>query len=397
MHHRYSILKLISAALLAGSAFFFFSCNGPDFPTYNGGVDDPFPLDSDPPELVEILPEAGFPGDEAFISGSGFKQNEEQNLINIGSGVAEIVEINSDGIRVRVPQNENGQQQVRATVWGSDLWSNELYYKYLDDFAEMGLEMMNPGGVAVDDEGSLYASSIDDEAVYRIDVQDSVRTVYASFTVSGPMEFGPGGYLYSVGSEGLMRIPPGGGSNEVVVEISNLTDFDWDSNGDIYLMHANTLSRYSNGQLDQGLRSVTQGSRMRIFNGHLYVTELTRSRVSRFEITPDGLGELEIYASMGTPLSGLDVDANGNVYAAGFIREYVFKIAPDREDDSDVEQIPNEADQANPFRSIDDRVADIYLHNTVMYLVQNRGQAGQIGQIWRIFIDEPAAPKVGRE
>lgn len=396
MHHRNSLLRLIPAGLLAGTALFLFSCDGPDFPTYNGET-DPFPLDSDPPELSDIVPEAGFPGDEAFISGSGFQEEEEKNLINIGTGTAEIVEITSAGIRVRVPHNENGHQRVRAAVWGSDLWSNELSYEYLDDFAEMGLEIMNPGGVAVDDEGSLYASSIDDEAVYRIDVLDSARTTYASFTVRGPMEFGPEGYLYVVGTEGLVRIPPGGGSHEVVVEISNLTDFDWNSNGDIYLLHANTISRYSNGQLDQGLRSVTQGSRMRIFDNYLYVTELTRSRVSRFEFTPDGLGELEVYANIGTPLSGLDVDANGNVYAAGFIREYVFKISPDREDDSDVEQIPNEADQANPFRSIEDRVADIYLHNTVMYLVQNRGQSGQIGQIWRIFIDEPAAPKVGRE
>lgn len=367
-------------------------------PTYDGDIEDPFPLDSEPPELFQITPEAGFPGDEVILKGSGFKPVPRQNLINIGTGVADIIEITENEARIKVPQNENGGHHVRASIWGSDLWSNELTYTYLDDFFAMGLDIMNPGGVSVDGEGSFYVSSIDDEAVYRIDVLDSTKTVYAALPVTGPMEFGPDNRLFVVTSEGLASIPGGGGSYDIEVAVNNLHDFDWHVNSDIYLLHGTSVSRYSNGELMQALGSVAQQStRMRLFQGYVYVAELIRSRVSRFEITDEGLGERETYANIGTPLAGIDIDANGNIYASAFIREYVFKIRPDREDDSDVEMIPNEADQANPFRSIEDRVVDVYLHNTVMYLVQNRGQSGQIGKIWRIFIDEPAAPKAGRE
>lgn len=397
MYHSSYFNRLFTTGMFL-AVFTLASCDGPDFPTYNGEANDPFPLDSEPPELFQITPEAGFPGDEATITGSGFKTGKEENLINIGVATAEILEIAESEIQVKVPPNENGDQRVRATVWGSDLWSNELTYTYLDDFAEMEQDVMNPGGVAVDDEGSLYVSSQDDEAVYRIDVLDSIRTTYASLPVSGPMEFGPDGQLFSVSTEGLARIPAGGGGYEIEVGVSNLLDFDWHTNGDIYLLHGSTISRDSDGQLEEGLASVASNSmRMRVFEGYVYVAELIRSRVVRFEITAEGLGEMEVYANIGTPLAGIDIDANGNVYASGFIREYVFKIRPDREDDSDVEQIPNEEDQANPFRSIEDRVVEVYLHNTVMYLVQNHGSSGEIGKIWRIFIDEPAALKAGRE
>lgn len=374
------------------------ACDGPNMPTYNGDAEDPFPVYTDPPELLQIIPEAGFPGDEATVIGVGFKADPKQNLINIGTGTADILEISENEARIRVPHNDNGERRVRASVWGSDLWSNELLYKYLDDFFEMGMDAMNPGGVSIDDEGSFYFSSIDDQAVYRVDVLDSTISTYASLPVRGPMEFGPDNRLFVVTTDGLVSIPEGGGSYDVEIAISNLHHFDWHSNGDIYLLHGNSVSRYSNGQLVSGLGAVAQQStRMRVFDGFVYVAELIRSRVVRFEITGDGLGPLQLYANIGTPLAGLDIDANGNVYASGFIREYVFKIRPDREDDSDVDMIPNEADQANPFRSIEDRVVDIYIHNTVMYLVQNRGSSGQIGKIWRIFIGEPAAPKAGRE
>lgn len=376
----------------------FAACDGPNMPTYNGDAEDPFPLDSNPPELVQIVPEAGFPGDEATITGFGFRPNPQQTMVNIGTGAAEIIEISEEEIRIRVPDNENGEQRVRASIWGSDHWSNELSYKYLDDFFEMGLDILNPGGVAIDDEGSFYVSSIDDQAIYRVDVLDSNVTAYASLPVRGPMEFGPDNRLFVVTTEGLASVPEGGGSHDVEVAISNLHHFDWHANGDIYLLHGNSISRYSNGQLVTGLGSVAQQStRMRVFDGYVYVAELIRSRVSKFEITPDGLGPIQTHANIGTPLAGIDIDANGTVYASGFIREYVFKIRVDREDDSDVEMIPDEADQANPFRSIEDRVVDIYIHNTVMYLVQNRGSSGQVGKIWRIFIGEPAAPKAGRE
>ncbi|MDG5766281.1 IPT/TIG domain-containing protein [Balneolales bacterium ANBcel1] len=372
------------------------SCDGPDMPTYNG-KNDPFPVDQEPPQLQQVVPEAGFPGDRVTITGSGFRPHKDETIINVGEGVADIEEISNSEIIAYVPQNESGVTHVRAAVWGSDLWSNNLTFEYLADFADLELTIFSPTGIAVDNSGNLFIGSEDDQAVYRIDGLDSVQTVYANLPVTGPMEFGPNGQLFVVTDEGLAAIPDGGGSHSVIVQMNALADFDWNANGDIYLLQGSSISRFAGGQLEEGLGRVSMASKMRVFDGHIYVTELFRSRVVRFEIQGGSLGDMEIFANIGTPLAGLDVDANGNVYASAYIRDYVYKIPPNYgQEGVETEEIPNETQRTIRATSIDDQVVDIYLHNTVMYLVQSLDSPGEIGRIWRIFIGEPAAPKPGR-
>jgi hypothetical protein len=367
------------------------ACDGPTHSNYYGTDRDPLPGGGDPPTLALLEPDRGFAGDQITISGDGFRADTSETMVNIGTAVAEIVSVTENDLTVIAPSNESGLKRVRVAIWGSEEWSNEMMFNYLSDFVLFEYDTPTPKGVAVDAEGDLYISSGANSAVYRIDAEDSTMSTYATLPVTGPMDFGPGGDLYVVTSNGIDRVTPGG-TVENVVSLSGVVGFDWDENGDLYVLVSNRIHRLSGGTLTEAA-TVTQGQRLRVFDGHVYVTELSRARVSRFPITGDGLGELEIYFNAGTPVAGLDIDADGNVYAGGFVRDYVLQAAPDRVDDSDIGEIPNEEDRANPFRKVTNRLGVIYLHGSVMYLIQD----DPAGKVWRIFIGEQSAPRYGRQ
>src|SRR5690606_37180459 len=142
-------------------------------------------------------------------------------------------------------------------------------------------------------------------------------------------------------------------------EHTGVMDFDWAENGDLYVLVANRIHRWSGGALAE-VATVTQRQRLRVLEGYGYVTVLTRARVARFPITGTGLGPLEVYYNAGTPIMGLDIDADGSVYAGGFVCDYVLKAAADRANDSDITQITNDTDRADPFRKVTNRLADVY-------------------------------------
>jgi hypothetical protein len=389
-------LRVLAAVLLALLIPTFLACEGPLHPNYFDTPElDPFPGGATPPSIETVTPDRGFAGDEAVISGGPFPTDKKRVMVNVGVRAAEILELTESEITIRLPLNASGDQRVRVSVWGAETWSNALTYAYLSDFVRIDAGIANPGGVAVDDEGNLYISSTSAAAIYRIDLADSVRTTYASLPVTGPMEFGPNGNLYVVTSAGLSRVTPGG-TVEVVTAVSGLMDFDWDENGNIYLLRGPQILLYAGGT-QTPVAAVTQGQRIRVFDGHVYVTELTRSRVARFAIQGDTLGPLEINFFGGTALKGLDIDRNGTLYASAYIRDYIMKAEQGREDDSDIEEIPDAAQRANPFRRISTRIGEVYIHNSVMYVVPDVAASGTEGSVWRIFIDERNAPRYGRD
>lgn len=389
--HRLSAFQMRAAGLCLLLALAASACDGPVQPNYYGTDEDPLPGGGTPPTLTSIEPARGFAGDEVVLTGQGFRPNPEQTMINVGTAVAEVVSMSENQVVIRMPLNASGDQIVRAAVWGAEAWSNALTFTYLSDHVTFSYGIPAPKGVAVDDAGNLYISSGADQAIYRIDGADSTRSTFASLPVTGPMEFGPGGALYVVTSAGVDRVLPGG-AVEPVVALAGVMDFDWAENGDLYVLVANRIHRWSGGALAE-VATVTQGQRLRVFEGYVYVTELTRARVARFPITGTGLGPLEVYYNAGTPIMGLDIDADGSVYAGGFVRDYVLKAAADRANDSDITQIPNETDRANPFRKVTNRLADVYLHGSVMYLVQD----DPAGKVWRIFVGADNAPRHGRD
>ncbi|MEX0679823.1 MAG: IPT/TIG domain-containing protein [Balneolales bacterium] len=364
----------------------------PPNPTHGDGSVDPFPNDRDPAVLERIVPTAGFAGDPAVISGSGFREGPEKNMVNIGDAVADIVEIpDTTELHIIIPENESGNQPVRVGIWGSDLWSNSLSFKYEADFLRMDFEIDNPGGIALDDENSLYISSVVDGAVYKIaSAQDSVKSTYATAAVRGKLEFGPDGYLYIATTTGLSRIPPGGGSVESVVDEANIVDFDWNANGDMYLLVGGSQIKLYKGGSDTEVidgASVSQGQQLRVFADSVYVTELFNRRVSRFEIMGDELGPKETVLASTYFLTGLDIGEDGSLYVGTHSNGTVVKARQDRENDSDIEEFPLGEDQV-----IEGNVGPVYNHNTVIYVITPNDN-----MIYRIFVGESNAPRLGRE
>jgi hypothetical protein len=372
------------------------ACEGPVHPEYDSKNPDPFPTGAEAPVITSVSPDRGFPGDEIIITGSGFRPSAQETMVNVGKATANILSISETEIVARLPISENGNQKVRVSIWGAENWSNELSVFYLSDFVEVSYDILTPRGVAVDDDGNLYIASFNDEVVYRIDAVDSIKTTFANIPVIGTMEFGPNGWLYAVTTAGLSRISPDGATVENVVSLGGVRDFDWGPDGSIYLLLISRIHRFD-GSVTEEVATVRQAQKLRVFDGYVYVTELANSRVARFEITGSTLGPHGIAFQQNTPLAGLDLDATGTIYASAFVRDYIFKAAPDRENDSDITEIPNEEDRANPFRKIDIRVGEVYVNNSVMYLVQDQVASGTVGRIWRIFINERNAPRHGRD
>lgn len=391
MRKPYQLFKSL-VTILALSLIGLTSCDLPNHPVYDDENPDPFPTGSQPPQITSVSPDRGFAGDEIVIEGTGFKTNPSEMMVNIGIQVAEILELSSTHVKVKVPINENGDQRVRIASWGSEHWSEELSFRYLDDFVEFRYDVANPTGIAIDSDGNMYIASSADDAIYKVDGIDSTRTTFAQADITGPIKFGSDGNLYAVISDGVGKITPDGTVSTFTTH-SGVLDFDFDSNGNLYMLSSTRIHRFDGSEVTQAA-TVTRAQKIRVFNGYVYVTELTRSRVSKYEITPTGLGANEPHFIQNTPLSALDIDENGSVYASAYVRDYIMVARPDRENDSDFIEFPNEEDRINPFRKIDVRIGTIYIHGSVMYLTQDVGN-GQIGKMYRLYIGEKNAPRFG--
>lgn len=387
LHH---LLTLASTLVIA-------SCNPPSNPSYGDGRPDPFPTGGTPATVTSVTDNKGFAGDAIVITGSGFKTAPNQTMLNIGIATATITSITETEIQAIVPINASGDHRVRVATWGAEQWSNELNFTYLKDFLTFDLAIANAVGIAVDDVGNLYIGSSNLNQILRLDVVDSTLSVFAAANVRGPMEFGPGGDLYYVSSTGIDRVSADGATTTTVLTQASVQDFDWHSNGDLYFIIANRVRRISNGVVSGDLGTITQGRRIRVYEGFVYVTEFTQLRVSKFEILDTGLlGARTVAFQSNTAIQGVEFDANGNMYISGYTRDYVFKAAPDRENDGVTTQIPSEEDRANPFRRITTTIGEIKLDGSVMYLTQVVPN-GQISKIFRIFINEKNAPRHGRD
>lgn len=386
----------IRLAFLLLAAVALGSCKEPASPTYSKDRPDPFPTGGEPPVITSVVPDKGFAGDEVVISGSGFKTGPNETMVNIGTVTAEILSITDTQLRIRMPVTASGPKRVRVAVWGAEKWSNELNYTYLNDFLLYPFTMPNIVGVAVDDAGNLYVGSSNENRIYKMDGLDSTITVFANAAnIRGPMEFGPDGDLYFVSQTGIDKVTPAGVVSNLLTQAS-VQDFDWAENGDLYFVVPTRVRRW-NGTTHAEVGTITQGRRIRVYEDHVYVTEFTQLRVSKFQINANGtLGPRAVAYQSNTAIQNIEFDSDGNMYIGGFTRDYIFKAAPDRVNDGDITEIPTVEDRENPFRRISTGVSEIKIERSVMYVVQSVPN-GQVGKVWRIFINAYPAPRHGRE
>ena len=70
------------------------------------------------PELLSIIPKAGYAGNTAIVSGSNFSPAAERNTVEIGGMAARIIEASSNRLVITLPEKPKGTYTVKVTVDG---------------------------------------------------------------------------------------------------------------------------------------------------------------------------------------------------------------------------------------------------------------------------------------
>jgi len=289
-------------------------CEGPDQPTYTAD-NDPNPTGLSPSAITVLSPQEGYLKDIVVISGSGFNTNPEYNVVAFGSKVAHIISVTSTQLEVQAPNISGETVDVKVAIKGSEFWSNELEFSFYDALETIDEEIVWPNGVAVDNDDNVYIGSAADEEILKI-ATDGTKSTFASVPVSGAIEFGPENYLYvcEQGEGKIIRISPDGGTIEDVVEVESPIDFDWDADGNMYIV-ANWTGIF---KLDTGnnltqVAEVDNGKCIRIFENSLYISDIWNSAIIKYEITAAGIENEEVIYEGDSPL-GIEVDENGTLY-----------------------------------------------------------------------------------
>jgi sugar lactone lactonase YvrE len=318
-------MKADSLLLLLIVACFsiFISCEGPENPSFGPNHPDPNPTGKVPATITAVDPPQGFLRDVVTIRGSGFDPTPAFNLVAFGNKTGTVLTATATQLTVEAPNVTDETVKVRVAVKGSELWSNELDFTFLPTLRIISEEISWPNGIAVDDAENVYVGSANDGVILKF-APDGTSSEFAAVPVKGAMEFGPQGFLYVCEKdEGkVVRISSDGSTIEDVAAVENATDFDWDANGNLYIVSADygIFRLTPGGELTEMVGDIGAVKNCRVFGDHLYVNKIWDSVISRFPITASGLGEEEIYLDLGgtdtDAPSSFDFDEQGTMYWA---------------------------------------------------------------------------------
>ena len=329
----FRVLTLISI-----SSFIFFSCEEDAVETV---TEVPTPV------ITSISPVEGYPGEEVTITGENFNATAAMNLIEIDSSGVSLASVtptegtatslkftrpNVSGVGVSISANLKVRNVEDADEKVSDSVSIVLL-PIFDIITVAGLPKTK-GGLAFDADGNLYARGQDPGEVYKITPEGEESYFGQTHWGEGEMHIGPDGYLYAAvvwGDYGIVRIPPTGGDYETYmaadVYVDSPFDFDWDSDGNMYIGTADgTIYRRSATTDEVSLLkpSGSWGSPMRLFGDDLYwwvkgadmpaENGLFKAPVPAEGDTITASSVTQILASEDYTPSGLAIDGMGNVY-----------------------------------------------------------------------------------
>jgi hypothetical protein len=383
--------------LLGISAIFLmlmiWSCETPDQPMYDSKHPDPNPTGGTAAVLTSITPAEALPGETVTITGNGFNTNAEYNMVSFGTEVGEIISVTATTMEVILPPL-SGQVKVKVAIKGSEFWSNAIDFTFKSFIPEIDnpeivivdSTISWPNGVDVDDAGNVYIGSANDGVIYKIDASGT-STSFAEVPVQGHIHFGPENYLYvcEMNDGKIVRISSDGGTIEDVVELESVVDFDWDANGNMYLVtNEDGLYMMPSGTNSAEELAVDIGSvkNCRVFGGYVYVSKIWDSQITRFEIVEGGVGEEEVYYEADTP-SSFDFDVNGTMYWAHAWEVSLFVYAPGGAEEATL----YEDELMTPMRYMT-------FHGQYLYIVYP-GWA-DIGMTMRLFMNVEGAPRYGR-
>lgn len=292
------------------------------------------------PHIESIEPTCALPGGEVRIVGRGLGPKElRRPEVRFGDVDGSVVISSAQFIVARVPEGAASGNVVVATNGHS---SNPHQVRVAVPVAENLHPVANP---AVDEEGNIYAAFSGSRgqkvpvAIYRIDTSHNSKPFVTEMMNPSGMALGHDGSLYvSSRYDGTVyRVSKNGMMTSYAEGMGVATGIAFDGEGSLYV-----------GDRSGTIFKIGRNREIFVFatiepsvsayhlafddDGKLYVTGPTTSSFDAvYQVDPEGHVEV-FYRGLGRP-QGLAFDAKGNLYVAASLhgRRGIVKITPDRQ------------------------------------------------------------------
>jgi len=375
--------------------------------------------DKPTPVITSVSPSVAYGGDEAVITGSGFSVKPSENLITFGPHKAfgyksvRPYEATATELKFKLPILSGDSTDITSDMRVSLLHdadperSNALpfTFKLLYFTKILDEEIGWPGGIDVDADTNVYVGGRNDEVIYKI-AKDGTKSVFANVATKGAMHFGPEGWLYfcNLDDDMIHRVSADGKTVEEYVSCPNPVDFDWDANGNLWII---STEYWDSPPFDMGV-FVWDGTTLtkavdiagsgnakscRVFDGHLYVAGVDWDMSNgyggylyKYPIDGKKLGtRVDLILTMDSddfPL-GFDIDEKGTIYYAMAWQQSLFTLTQ-----SGVKGVMYKDQLQTPSRFIT-------FFGKAVYIVYPGG--GDVGQVMMANIGIKQAPRYGRK
>ena len=292
-----------------------FSCEDPNYPENIWDEDD---QGNASPSISSVEPEAAFAGiDTLTISGQNFSENTSENLVYFNNMLGEVISATSTSLRVITPNLVSDSVQIRVAVQGAFLFADHsslytltaavLDYGPFDQFTDIfSLDLDRDENLIVSMDGTPNAE------FWIVDTNQDSAVWSGALAKGSGMKLGPTGSVYFVNYQRYLYKDEQGTpkeNTEIFKRLNgNVTDLDFDSNGNLFAGGTGSIIDVVDINDDGGLTSgVTEVKNLdtldvislRVFNDHLYVLTTTVSSdqaIYKMQILDDSgsLGDMEL-------------------------------------------------------------------------------------------------------
>ena len=297
-------------------ALLIFSCEDPNYPENIWDEDD---QGNASPSISSVEPEeAAFAGiDTLTINGQNFSENASANLVYFNNMLGEVISATSTSLKVVTPNLVSDSVQIRVAVQGAFLFADHsslytltaavLDYGPFDQFTDIfSLDLDRDENLIVSMDGTPNAE------FWIVDTNQDSAVWSGALAKGSGMKLGPTGSVYFVNYQRYLYKDEQGTpkeNTEIFKRLNgNVTDLDFDSNGNLFAGGTGSIIDVVDINDDGGLTSgVTEVKNLdtldvislRVFNDHLYVLTTTVSSdqaIYKMQILDDSgsLGDMEL-------------------------------------------------------------------------------------------------------